>query len=190
MARPKREPVPSLTDARFEVCQIVGRLMELWGFRKSLGRIWAVLYLNEEPLSADEIADHLSLSRGSTSMALQELLRWGVVRKSWKPGERKDFFVAEENVIKMILRILNERELPAIDEAIHGLGEVLDEVSGGGKAASRSKADPQQDRLCRRTKELLRMTESGRTLFRALLGGQGAAGPFLRSLYGGMEKRE
>ncbi|MFH1276908.1 MAG: MarR family transcriptional regulator [Candidatus Eisenbacteria bacterium] len=173
MGEPVKTPVPVAIEARLEVCQIIGRMMELWGFRKNLGRIWTLLFLSDEPISAGEIGDHLSLSRGSTSMALQELLRWGVVRKSWKPGERKDFFEAEQNVAKMVLRVLNERELPAIDEAIHGLGDVLRTLDENGAKS----ADPV---LLRRTGDLLRLTESGRTLFKNLVGPSGPATPFLK----------
>lgn len=182
MGEPEKSPVPVAIEARLEVCQIIGRMMELWGFRKNLGRIWTLLYLSDEPVSAGEIGEHLSLSRGSTSMALQELLRWGVVRKSWKPGERKDFFEAEQNVVKMILRVLNERELPAINEAIHSLEDVLRSLDEEGSKG----ADPV---LYRRTGDLLRMTETGRGLFKNLLGPNGPATPFLRGFGAAMEDR-
>jgi len=166
----KKDTAP--IDARFEVCQIIGRLMELWGFRKNLGRIWTVLFLADSEVSAGEIAERLSLSRGSTSMALQELQRWGVVRKIWKPGERKDFFVAEENIAKMLLRILHERELPAIDEAISNLDEIRRELEETG--------DDRQ--LASRTGDLLLLTQTGRALFLNLIGSEKLAASFLRTL--------
>lgn len=182
MGEPEKSPMPVAIEARLEICQIIGRMMELWGFRKNLGRIWTLLFLSDGPISAGEIGDQLSLSRGSTSMALQELLRWGVVRKSWKPGERKDFFEAEQNVAKMVLRVLNERELPAIDEAIHGLGEVIHTLEQNGAKGE----DPV---LMRRTGDLLRLTESGRTLFKNLVGPNGPATPFLKRFGGLKENR-
>jgi len=180
--RPERGSSPSSeAGARFEICQIIGRMMELWGFPKNLGRIWTLLYLQDNALSAAEIAEQLSISRGSASMALQELLRWGVVRKSWKPGERKDFFEAEENVPKMVLRVLNERELPAINEAIDALRAVLRGIEDGGGGAS----DPT---LSRRTRDLLGIAETGRTLFLGLLGREGAGAPAWDVLLGGKEE--
>ena len=46
-------------------------------------------------LSAAELAESLSMSAGAVSMTLAELQRWGVVRRVWKPGERREFFEAE-----------------------------------------------------------------------------------------------
>ncbi|MFH1681019.1 MAG: ArsR family transcriptional regulator [Candidatus Eisenbacteria bacterium] len=180
--RPEREKQCSADQARLEVCHIIGRLMELWGFRKNLGRIWTLLYLEDEPLCAAEIAGQLSISRGSASMALQELLRWGVVRKSWKPGERKDFFEAEQNVPKLVLRVLNERELPAINEAIGGLKEVLQALEEGAPAINEAA-------LSRRTRDLLDITERGRSLFIGFLGPEGGGAPLWDVLSGGAEER-
>jgi len=175
--RPPKETAIASGEARLEVCQIIARLMELWGFRKSLGQIWTLLYLSDEPLPAAEIAQHLSISRGSTSMALQELLRWGVVRKSWKRGERKDFFEAEGNVVKLALRVLNERELPAIDEAISSLGAVLGALEEGDA--------PAEEHFRGRTGDLLRLTKSGRSFLKSLVGPGGAALPFLKEFGSG-----
>jgi DNA-binding transcriptional regulator GbsR (MarR family) len=180
MARAERERAYTPAEARLQACHIVGRLMELWGFRKSLGRIWALLFLGDGPMCAAEIAESLSISRGSASMALQELLRWGVVRKSWKPGERKDFFEAEQDVAKMVLRVLNERELPAINEAIAGLRGVLSTLE------SERTGD---EALLRRTRDLLGITETGRALFDGLVGPESPAVPPWGVLRGGREER-
>ena len=92
----------------------VGRLMEFWGFKRHMGRIWALLYLSDEPLGANELRDKLQLSAGSVSMSLTELLRWGVVKKVWIHGQRRDFFVAEGNLWKMISRVFRERSSSTI----------------------------------------------------------------------------
>lgn len=159
-----------IEKSRLEVCDAVGRLLELWGFRRNLGRIWALLYLRSEPVGAAEIALSLGMSRGSTSMSLQELLRWGVIRKSWKPGERKDFFEAEEDVAKVIVRVLRERELPAVDEAIRSLENEEKKLASYG---------PEGKRLRKRTADLLRTTRRGRSLIRALADPRGPGAAFL-----------
>ena len=82
-------------EATLLIADAIGEVIEHWGFRKALGRIWTVLYLAGEPLPAPDIADRLSMSAGATSMALNELQEWAVVNRSWRPGERREFFVAE-----------------------------------------------------------------------------------------------
>jgi hypothetical protein len=54
--------------------------------------------------------ERLQMSAGAVSMALTELQRWGVVRRVWRPGERKEFYEAETNFWKMISKVVQERE--------------------------------------------------------------------------------
>ncbi|HEY6878827.1 MAG TPA: hypothetical protein VI299_12445, partial [Polyangiales bacterium] len=108
----------------------IGRLMEFWGFKRHMGRIWTVLYLSDEPLGATELRDKLQLSAGSVSMALNDLLRWGVVKKIWMHGQRRDYFVAESNLWKMISRVFRERELVEIVEAITAMESALASLEG------------------------------------------------------------
>src|SRR5262245_24915733 len=43
-------------------------------------------------------------------MALTELQRWGVVKRVWRPGERKEFYEAETDFWRMISKVFDERE--------------------------------------------------------------------------------
>ncbi len=99
-----------LREAELLTAEAVGDVIEHWGFRKALGRVWSVLYLETEPMPAAEVAERLSMSAGAVSTTLGELQRWGVVRKVWKPGERREFFEAETDFWKMISKVVSERE--------------------------------------------------------------------------------
>src|SRR5918912_881500 len=50
-----------------ELADAVGALMEFWGFKRVMGRLWTVLYLTGEPLSAAELCDRLAISTGAVS---------------------------------------------------------------------------------------------------------------------------
>jgi DNA-binding transcriptional regulator GbsR (MarR family) len=100
----------SLHEAELLSADAIGEVIEHWGFRKPLGRVWTVLYLQGEPLSAAEIAERLSMSAGSVSTTVAELQRWGVVRRVWRPGERREYFEAETDFWKMISKVISERE--------------------------------------------------------------------------------
>lgn len=119
------------------VSDVVGRLIEFWGFKRNMGRIWAVLYLSPEALSAEDLRLCLKLSSGAVSMTLNELLRWGVVRKVWVQGERKDFFTAEVHLWRMISRVFREREQIEIVTAIEAFEDALASL-----AALRESTDP------------------------------------------------
>jgi DNA-binding transcriptional regulator GbsR (MarR family) len=107
-------PAPPAADlvreAELLTADAIGDIIEHWGFRKVLGRVWAVLFLSIEPLAAAEVGERLSMSAGSVSMALTELQRWGVVKRVWRPGERREFFEAETDFWKMISKVFDERE--------------------------------------------------------------------------------
>lgn len=146
----------------------VGRLMEFWGFKRHMGRIWTVLYLSDEPLGATDLRDKLQLSAGSVSMALNDLQRWGVVKKIWVHGQRRDHFVAESNLWKMISRVFRERELVEVLEAIAAMESAL--VSLEDKLSSkdpkvRERAATQRARIER----LLDLARLGRRLIEGLL---------------------
>jgi HTH-type transcriptional regulator, glycine betaine synthesis regulator len=146
----------------------LGRLMEFWGFKRHMGRIWTVLYLSDEPLGATELRDKLQLSAGSVSMALNELLRWGVIKKLWVHGQRRDHFVAESNLWKMVSRVFRERELVEILEAISAMETALtslDDKVRSRDPAVRARALTQQARIER----LLELARLGRRLIEGLL---------------------
>src|SRR5512138_3400067 len=124
-------PVPpaptsfALARADLAVADAVGAIMELWGFRRQLGRIWAVLFLSDRPLAAPDLCERLHISTGLLSMSLAELRRWGVVRSVEIPGDRKEHFEAETNVWKLVSRVLREREKRAVEGALATFDGVL-----------------------------------------------------------------
>ena len=150
------------------VSDVVGKLIEFWGFKRNMGRVWSVLYLSPEPLSAEDLRQALKLSSGAVSMTVNELLRWGVVRKVWVQGERKDFYTAEVQLWRMISRVFNEREKSEIVMAIEAFEEALAEVSKLRTASDpkvRARADLQYDRI----KQLLELAKLGKKLVETLL---------------------
>ena len=168
MAVPKDKP--ALSPAEASVSDVVGRLMEFWGFKRNMGRLWAVLYLSPEPQSAEELRHALKLSSGAVSMTLSELSRWGVVRKVWVQGERKDFYAAEVQLWRMISRVFNEREKAEINAAIEAFTEALAYVERmkheeRASAKARARAELQRERIA----HLLELAKLGARLLDALL---------------------
>lgn len=107
---PRIMTTDTLTDAELLSADAIGDVIEHWGFRKALGRVWTVLYLSPEPLASAEVSERLSMSSGAVSTTMTELQRWGVARRVWRPGERKEFFEAETDFWKMISKVVSERE--------------------------------------------------------------------------------
>ena len=146
------------------VSDAIGRLMVLWGFKRNMGRVWTLLYLSNEPLTAFVLRERLQLSAGAISMTLNELARWGVVHKVWRQGDRHDYYEAESSLWKMISRVLRERELSEVDHTIEALEDALASLSRrAGADANRS----QTQRL--RIEQLLELARLGRSMLDALI---------------------
>ncbi len=157
------EPV---TQAELEVADTIGRLMEFWGFKRPMGRIWTLLYLSPAALGAAELGEQLKMSAGAVSMTLNELLKWGAVKKSWRPGERRDFYEAETSIGKLVQRVLREREL----ELVRQFGEALSNADSALPRANEMATlrDFKRDRV----HELQRLARLGETLLTALVAGK------------------
>ena len=158
----------TLWPSEAAVSDVIGRLIEFWGFKRNMGRIWAVLYLSPEPLSAEDLRQALRLSSGAVSMTLNELSRWGVVRKVWVQGERKDFYAAEVQLWRMISRVFSEREKTEIVMAIEAFEEALADVSKlrhSTDPKTRARAELQYERI----NQLLELARLGKRLIETLL---------------------
>jgi HTH-type transcriptional regulator, glycine betaine synthesis regulator len=109
----QREPSGSRPLAGWEERAIdaVGTVIEFWGFKRNQGRVWALLYLRGEARTAAEIQEDLGLSKGAVSMITHELERWGVIQRARSPGVDAWRFLAEQNLMEMISRVLAEREV-------------------------------------------------------------------------------
>lgn len=180
-------PAHGLSEAELLVSDGVGRLMEFWGFKRNMGRVWAVMYLSPSPLTAAELKDLLQISSGAVSMTIAELMRWGVVKKVWVQGERKDYYVAETALWRMISRVLGERERAEIAAAVEAFEQALAGLearrkSDGSNGEQRARADLQ----IRRVRALLELAKLGRSLLDALLDtAKVDAEPLTRFLLGG-----
>lgn len=149
----------------------VGGLMEFWGFKRNMGRMWCVLYLSSRPLSAADLGQALSLSTGAVSMTLAELTRWGAVKKSWVPGERRDYYEPETSIWKMVSRVFRERELRQIHLSIEAFEEATSALERRRRTAGLEETqelDFAQDRL----RSLLDLARIGEQLMKAVLAGE------------------
>lgn len=88
----------------------VGNVIEFWGFKRNQGRVWALLYLRGEPLTAGEIERELDLSKGGVSMLLRDLERWGVIQRVRLPQDTVWRYGAENDLVRMVTHVIEERE--------------------------------------------------------------------------------
>jgi DNA-binding transcriptional regulator GbsR (MarR family) len=189
----KRSPrlaAQPLWRAELRAADAVGALMELWGFRRQLGRIWTVLFLSERPLAAPELCERLQISTGLLSMSLAELRRWGVVRSVAIAGDRKEHFEAETHVWRLVRRVLAERERKAVEAALASveaaIGDLREAIAGSaGDPRLRSMARFRMERL----EQLASLCRVGLSILKALIDGARADVNPLRALSEALSRR-
>ncbi len=104
-----------------------GSLGVLWGINRSMARIHAFLLTSEAPRDLDAIAESLQISRGNASMCLKELRNWGIIQRVHLAGDRRDYYVAEPEALKMFFQIGRERKRREFDPALHAVRLLLAE---------------------------------------------------------------
>lgn len=113
-----------------------GEMGTRWGINRSVAQIYALLYFSPDPMSADDIADTLSLARSNISTSIRELQAWGVVKVVHHLGERRDHYEALEDVWETFQRIAAERRRREFDPTLSVLRESLAELEKGKGAAN------------------------------------------------------
>ena len=69
-----------------------GEMSSRWGLNRTVAQVHALLYLSVDPLTAEDIAEALSVARSNVSTSLRELQNWKLVRATHHMGDRRDFF--------------------------------------------------------------------------------------------------
>ena len=94
------------------------------------GRIFALLYFREGPLSLDEIAAELEQSKSNVSINIRGLIDWHLVRRSRVQGSRRDHYEAAIDFFRVLQEIMERRfrwcvrlVLATLGEAERALGE-------------------------------------------------------------------
>ena len=104
-----------------------GEMGTRWGVNRTVSQIHALLYLSPEPLTAEDIANSLSVARSNVSNSLKELQSWGLVSATHKLGDRRDHFAAKGDTWEMLMTIVEERKRREIEPTLTMLRQcVLD----------------------------------------------------------------
>jgi DNA-binding transcriptional regulator GbsR (MarR family) len=115
--------------------EVVGNVIEFWGFKRNQGRVWALIYLRNTPMTALELEEALSLSKGGVSMLLRDLERWGVVLRARVPGSGVWHYRAEVELMRMLSRVIEEREAGFIARVREDLAEARRLAAADGDVA-------------------------------------------------------
>jgi DNA-binding transcriptional regulator GbsR (MarR family) len=102
-----------------------GEMGSRWGINRTVGQIYALLYVSERALNADDIVERLGLSRSNVSMGLKELQAWNLVRMQHMPGDRRDYFTTPDDIWQIVRTLVEERKKREVDPTLTMLREIL-----------------------------------------------------------------
>jgi DNA-binding transcriptional regulator GbsR (MarR family) len=105
-----------------------GDLGGQWGVNRSVAQIQALLYLSDRPMNAEEIADTLGMARSNVSNSLKELIGWKLIHRTPVLGDRRDHYVAEADLWRILTRIAEGRKEREVDPAMAAIRSVLEKA--------------------------------------------------------------
>jgi DNA-binding transcriptional regulator GbsR (MarR family) len=102
-----------------------GEMGSRWGINRTVGQIYALIYVSPLPLNAEEISEQLEFSRSNVSMGLKELQSWRLVRLRHHPGDRRDYFEAPGDAWEVFQTLVEERRRREIEPTLSMLRNAL-----------------------------------------------------------------
>lgn len=138
-----------------QLAESVGFFIEYWGFKSIHGRIWALVYLSDKPISTPEIVNQLSVSKGLVSFAINDLLEFELITQAGKTTNGAVTYLAKEDVAGVVRKVLKEREMSHLYRA-----EATMKLLGTLKKSELEELNISEERL----KHLLALTEASKDL--------------------------
>ncbi len=98
-----------LSDSTKQFILHWGEMGSRWGVNRTVAQVHALLYLSPESLTAEDIAETLSVARSNVSTSLRELQNWNLVQIDSRIGDRRDFFQTSSDVWTLFFTVVEQR---------------------------------------------------------------------------------
>jgi DNA-binding transcriptional regulator GbsR (MarR family) len=102
-----------------------GEMGSRWGINRTVGQIYALIFVSPKALNADDIAQKLEFSRSNVSMGLKELQAWRLVRLRHLSGDRREYFEAPSDAWEIFRTLAEERRRREIEPTLSMLRSAL-----------------------------------------------------------------
>lgn len=107
----------------------IGKLCDSFGLNRFIAQLYALLYLSDKPLSLDDMATRLNVSKGNVSINIRVLEQWGAAKSIWIKGSRKDFYEAELDIKKVFsnrLKSFAQRRITEVSGLIDDFNNIIE----------------------------------------------------------------
>lgn len=123
-----------LNEARRKYIELWGSLGSQWGINRTMAQMHAFLLSSAEPQSSVDIMQTLQLSRGNVNMNIRTLMDWGLVSKKHFPHDRKEYFLADKDMLRVGATIARERKKRELEPLI-ALLQTFGNIEGDSEAS-------------------------------------------------------
>jgi DNA-binding transcriptional regulator GbsR (MarR family) len=112
-----------------------------WGVNRTVSQIHGLLFLADRALHAEEIAETLGVARSNVSTSLKELQSWGLVSITHLLGDRRDHYVALQDIYEIFRVIVEGRKRREIDPTVSVLRDCVLQTDEATPPAVRKKIE-------------------------------------------------
>ena len=102
-----------------------GEMGSRWGINRTVGQMYALIFVSPAPLNADDIAEKLEFSRSNVSIGLKELQAWRLVNLRHIAGDRREYFDAPTDAWEIFRTLAEERRRREIEPTLSMLRNAL-----------------------------------------------------------------
>jgi DNA-binding transcriptional regulator GbsR (MarR family) len=145
----KAKPADAVDSVERDFVELWGSMSSLWGVNPTMARIHGVLFITGRLMTADDIMERLTISRGNVSMNVAKLLEWGLVRRVHQPGDRREYYGSLGDVWEMFTTVAAQRKRREIDPLLSTLRRCKEQLSPEslGAAAERDEVQARAKRI-------------------------------------------
>ncbi|MDA8989460.1 hypothetical protein N9H22_03235 [Opitutales bacterium] len=139
----KIKPLDTLDHWEVAVIDLFLNAANSFGLPKSYGQIYGLLFCRDQPLAMVEVMELLQISKGSASQGLRALRKLGAISSVFEPRDRKERFVPEIRLRKLVGGFLREQADPHLEKGTARLKQIeslvndLDDVDARKRGARR-----------------------------------------------------
>ena len=112
--------VPATSDTvaatELEIIAFWAQVGGLLGFSRSVGEIFGLIFVSEQPLSADDVVEKLNISRSGAGQGLKALIEIGAIKPAHLLTSRKEHFQMQTDLGVLVKHLVNARVLPPIEQ--------------------------------------------------------------------------
>ncbi len=132
----QRPLAPVLATANESMLDGLGQLSDYFGYNRVMGKMYGALLLSPNPMSLDDLMNHLDVSKASVSMNMRTLENMGIAREVWVRGDRRKYYEAEPDFWKILTNVLGSRELREVNQALDVLEISIGKLNDASPAMS------------------------------------------------------